>query len=267
MQACVRSAALALVGLVVASGTALAEIRTDEITYTLGDKTFRGYLAWNDEIDGERPGVLVVHEWWGQNDHARERAERLAELGYTGFAVDMYGDGEVATNPEDAKRLMTSVMSDPSVARGRFDRALAILKENEVVDPDRIAAMGFCMGGGVVLHVARTGTDLDGVITYHGVLGTDQPAKPGSITTPIRVFNGDADPFVPPEQLKAFETEMSAAAEDIEIINYPEVVHSFTNPGATELGEKFGLPLRYDAAADRDSWERTEAFLSEVLGK
>ena len=148
-----------------------ASIKTEEVSYSEGGTTLKGFLAWDDAISGKRPGVLVVHEWWGLNDYARSRAKQLAELGYTALAVDMYGDGKVADHPKDAGAFAASVMKDPQVALARFRAALKALKEQPTVDPEKIAAIGYCMGGAIVLNAARQGMDLDAVASFHGSLG------------------------------------------------------------------------------------------------
>ncbi len=243
----------------------LAEVITEELNYRDGDTEMRGMLAYDASATGERPGVLVVHEWWGQNDYARDRARQLAELGYTALAVDMYGDGQTAEHPDDAGKFAGKVAGDLPLARARFDAALAALRGHASVADDKIAAIGYCFGGGVVINMARLGTDVGGVVSYHGSLATSEPAGPGDVKTRVLVFNGAADPLVTPEQVQAFKGEMEAAGADYEFIDYPGVLHSFTNPGADEKAEKFGLPLAYDEAADKDSWEKTQAFFDEIF--
>ncbi len=251
----------------VAAFSAQAEIKTEEIVYTVGGEEFTGYLAYDDSIEGERPGVLVVHEWWGQNEHARERARVLAEMGYTGFAVDMYGTGKLADNPDDASGYMNGLMSVPGQVKARFDAAYSLVSGHASVDGERMAALGYCMGGRIVLDMARSGVDLDAVATFHAGLGTTKRALPGAISAPLKVFNGAADPFVPREDVAAFKDEMSAAGAKLEFVDYPDVLHSFTNPAADGFAERFGMPLKYDAAADNDSWSRTERFLQDRLGQ
>jgi dienelactone hydrolase len=239
------------------------EIRGEEIGYESGGVRLRGYLAYNAAQSGKRPGVLIVHEWWGHNDYVRERARMLAAMGYTAFALDMYGDGKQAAHPEDAQKFSSAVMSDLPVAEARFLAAKTLLQNQPTVDPAKIAAIGYCFGGGVVLHMARIGTDLKAVASFHGSLATDKPAAPGAIKGRIMVAHGADDPFVTPAELAAFKAEMQAAGAELTFIAYPGVVHSFTNPGATALGEKFNLPLRYDAEADRASWASLKTFLAE----
>jgi dienelactone hydrolase len=246
-------------------GTVAAALRTEVVEYRLGDETFSGYLAWDDAVEGRRPGVLVVHEWWGHNPYARRRAEMLAGLGYTAFALDMYGGGRLAEHPDEAKAFMSAVTANMPAAEARFGKALEVLQRQDTVDPERVAAIGYCFGGGMVLHMARAGMDLDGVASFHGSLGTQSPAQAGRVKASVLVLNGAADPFVPPEQVQAFEQEMQAADVDFTLVNYPGVKHSFTNPDADRFGKQFDMPLAYDAGADADSWEQLQAFLKRIF--
>jgi dienelactone hydrolase len=242
-----------------------AEVVTRELNYRHGDTVMHGMLAYDDASKEARPGVLVVHEWWGQNDYPRERARMLAALGYTALAVDMYGDGRTAAHPDDAGKFAGAVSGDLPLARARFEAALAALREQPTVADDKIAAIGYCFGGGVVINMARLGTEIDGVVSYHGSLASSEPAGPGDVKTRVLVFNGADDPLVTAEQIAAFKQEMDAAGADYEFINYPGALHGFTNPGADETGRTFDLPLAYDPEADRDSWERTQAFFDQIF--
>lgn len=257
---------LVFIVLCVLGFNAAAALKTEEIVYRVGDQEFTGYLAYDNAIKGKRPGVLVVHEWWGHNAYARKRADSLAELGYTAFALDMYGTGKVADHPDDAKGFMQAVVSNMPEAEKRFDKAKAILQAQPTVDADHIAAIGYCFGGGMVLHMARAGKDLDGVVSFHGSLGTETPAEAGKVKARVRVFTGAADPFVPPEAVVVFEKEMQQAGVDYEVHSYPGVKHSFTNPQADEFASRFNMPLAYDKHADQDSWRRTQEFFSEIFG-
>lgn len=242
-----------------------AEIVTTEISYRQGDTTMKGMIAYDDAIEGKRPGVLVVHEWWGHNEYARKRARMLAELGYTALAVDMYGDGKTASHPDDAGKFSNAVGGNLPLAKARFDAAVDTLKQQPTVEADKIAAVGYCFGGGILLNMARMGTDIAGVVSYHGSVATKSPAKKGDIKTRIRVFNGADDPFVKAEQIEAFKREMENANADYKFVNYQGAVHSFTNPDADAVGKKFNLPLRYNAEADRDSWQQTQDFFKEIF--
>ena len=239
------------------------KIGTKEVEYRQGGTVLKGFIAWDDAVAGKRPGVLVVHEWWGLNDHARNQARRLAEAGYVGFALDMYGAGKVTTHPQDAQVFATEATKDPAVVAARFNAALELLKQDPRVDPARIAAIGYCFGGGVVLGMARAGADLAAVVSFHGSLGTKTPAEPGKVKARVLVLAGGADPFVPPEQVEAFRVEMQAAGARFDIVTYPGAKHGFTNPGAGSYGM---AQLAYDPAADRQSWAAMLKVFREVLG-
>ncbi|MCP3666668.1 MAG: dienelactone hydrolase family protein [Gammaproteobacteria bacterium] len=242
--------------LLVTSGTSQAAVQGQEVTYRVGETQMKGYIAYDDTIQGARPGVLVVHEWWGHNEYARRRADMLASQGYTALAVDMYGDGKQADHPEDAKRFSGALKKNRQNTKARFMAALDLLKGAENVNQQQISAIGYCMGGGVVLAMARAGVDLDLVASFHGSVSTDQPAKKGDIKSAVLVFNGAADPFVKPEALRAFESEMNNAGVTYLLVNYPGAKHSFTNPQADEFGQRFKMPLAYDPEADRKSWKQ-----------
>ena len=255
---------LLLLGLLACAGVR-SEIQTREVSYEADGALLTGYIAWDDALEGKRPGVLVVHEWWGHNDYARRRARDLAELGYVGFALDMYGDGKLAEHPDDAGAFAQAVSSNFDGMKARFMAAQQQLLGDEHVDAGRVAAIGYCFGGGVVLNMARAGASLSGVVSFHGSLGPiGEPAE--SVPVPMLVLNGAADPFVSAEAITAFKQEMDAAGADYSFVNYPDVVHSFTNPGATAVGEKFDLPLVYDADADAESWEAMQRFFDRVFG-
>lgn len=244
-----------------------AAVKHEEVQYTANGVTMKGYLAYDDAVKGKRPGVLVVHEWWGHNDYARRRANMLAELGYTALAVDMYGDGKQAAHPDDAGKFATAVMQNMPEAKARFLAALELLKKHKTTDATRIAAIGYCFGGGVVLHMARLGVDLKGVASFHGSLGTQTPAKAGEVKAAVLVCHGADDKFVSPEQIAAINKEMQDAKVDFQFIAYPGAVHSFTNKDADVAGKKFNLPLAYNEAADKQSWTDMQKFFKKIFVK
>ncbi|RMF61027.1 MAG: dienelactone hydrolase family protein [Calditrichaeota bacterium] len=248
-------------------GVLQAALKEQEVEYKSGDVTMKGYLVYDDAFSGKRPGVLVVHEWWGHNEYARRRARMLAELGYTALAVDMYGEGKQAAHPEDAGKFASAVMQNLESAKARFLAAMEVLQKHETVDASRIAAIGYCFGGGVVLHMARMGVDLKGVVSFHGSLGTKIPARPGVVKAKVLVCHGAADKFTTPEQIAAFKKEMEEAGVDYRFIEYPDALHSFTNPDADEFAKKFNLPLGYNKAADEKSWADMKAFLKKVFSE
>lgn len=260
-----KPTALILFLLLALSTTAAAALQTREVSYSSGGTVMKGYLAHDDAFEGRRPAILVVHEWWGHNAYARERAEMLAALGYTALAVDMYGDGRTAAHPEDAGRFAGEIRNNMPMARERFAAALELVKKKPTVDPDRIAAIGYCFGGGVVLEMARAGVDLDGVVSFHGSLATTGPARAGEVKAAILVFNGGGDPFITAEEIETFRKEMESAGAEYRFVQYPGVRHSFTNPDADRLGREFNLPLAYDSEADTKSWQEMQDFFKEIF--
>jgi dienelactone hydrolase len=256
------SAALAIA---LSAAPAQAEVVGRPVRYSAGGVTLKGYLAYDDAASGRRPAVLVVHEWWGHNEYARKRARMLAELGYVGLAVDMYGNGKQAKHPKDADKFSSAVMKDFGTGKARFEAAMALLRKQKQVDGSKLAAIGYCFGGGVVLNMARQGADLRGVVSFHGMLAPVRPARPGEVKAEVLAFNGADDKFVSAEAIQAFEKEMTDAKANFRFVNLPGAVHSFTNPDADELGRKFNIPLAYNAAADKESWAQTETFLARVL--
>jgi len=244
---------------------AAAGVVGNDVVYSAGDTVMNGYLAFDDGWKGKRPAVLVVHEWWGHNEYARQRARQLAGMGYVALAVDMYGDGKQAGHPGDAQKFAAAVIGDLAAAEARFDAAVELIKEHAATDPERIAAIGYCFGGGVVLHMARAGKDLDGVASFHGSLAPHTPAQKGKVKAKVLVCHGAEDQFVTPEQIEAFKKEMRDAGVDLRFKVYPGAKHSFTNPDADGFGEKFGLPLAYSESADKASWKDLETFLEEIF--
>ena len=246
---------------------AQAAVVGEPVEYRAGDTVMKGYLAYDDAVEGKRPGILVVHEWWGHNDYARSRAEQLAAMGYTALAVDMYGDGKQAAHPEDAGKFAGEVRKNMERATARFLAARELLSSHPTVTSGDISAIGYCFGGGIVLEMARRGVDLDLVGSFHGSLPTEQPAQPGRVKAEVLVFNGADDPFVKPEQIEAFKAEMEAAGVKYSFTNYAGAKHSFTNPGADAFGQQFGLPLAYNADADEASWSALSEALKVVYGR
>jgi len=244
---------------------ALAAVEGEEVTYSANGTTLKGWLAYEGHAMGKRPAVLVVHEWWGHNAYARKRANMLAELGYVALAVDMYGDGKQALHPSDAGKFSGEVSKNRPLTKARFEAAMKVLRDDPRVDSSKLAAIGYCFGGSVVLNMAREGEPLLGVASFHGGLATDTPAQKGKVKAKIRSFTGADDKMIPAAQVQAFEQEMKAAGVDYKAMVYPGAMHSFTNPDADAYGKQFNLPLAYDAAADKDSWLQLQKFLAEVL--
>ncbi|OIR09594.1 dienelactone hydrolase family protein [mine drainage metagenome] len=256
---------LYFIGLMLVAATAQAAVQGKEVSYEADGTKLKGYVAYDDAVKGKRPGVLVVHEWWGLNDYARERARMLAKQGYTALALDMYGNGKMAHHPDDAQKFSSEVSQNEVLARARFEAALALLKQQKTVDADNIGAIGYCFGGSVVLNMARIGEPLKVVESFHGGLKTSHPAEPGVVKARIASFTGEADPFIPAEQVAAFRQEMDKAGVNYLVVTYPGVLHSFTSPEADKLGKEFKLPMAYNADADKDSWSKGMALMDEAF--
>jgi len=244
---------------------AFAAVQGKEVSYSANGTTLKGWIAWDDAAKGKRPGVLVVHEWWGHNAYTRKRANMLAELSYVALAVDMFGDGKQAHHPDDAGKFATEVSMNKPMAKARFEAAMKLLRKQRNVDDKRLAAIGFCFGGSIVLNMAREGEDLKAVASFHGGLATDSPAQPGKVKAQVRSFTGADDKMIPASQVDAFRQEMEKAGVNYKVVVYPGAMHAFTNPDATELGKRFNLPLAYNAEADKDSWGQLRGFFAEVL--
>jgi dienelactone hydrolase len=250
-----------------ASAPASAAIREEPVSYKDGDTIMKGFVVYDDATKAKRPGIVVVHEWWGITRHVHESARSLAAMGYTAFIADMYGDGKTADNPKTAGELSGSVGKNTALMRSRFNAARDALAKHVTVDPKRIGAIGFCFGGSVVLNMARVGADLAGVAAFHAGLGTSTPAAPGKVKAKLLVQNGADDPFIKPDSVEAFKKEMDAAKANYHYISYPGAVHAFTNPEASEAGKKFNLPLAYNAEADKQSKAEMAKFFAEIFGR
>ena len=244
------------------AATSSAAVKSRVVEYEAGGVPLQGYLAWDDAAKGKRPGVIVVHEWWGHNQHARNAADKLAKEGYVAFALDMFGKGKSTTHPDSAQAFVAEATKDAAEIPTRFDAALAILKGDSHVDAARIGAIGYCFGGAVVLGMARSGEDLKAVGTFHGALQTQHPAEPGKVKAKLLIQTGDADPMVPATAVAAFDKEMKAAGANYRIITYPGAKHSFTNPNADKAGM---AGLAYNASADQKSWAELLKFFKKEL--
>ena len=244
---------------------ASTDIRIEEVSYSGGGVNMKGMIAWDASIEGPRPGILVVHEWWGHNDYPRRRATMLAELGYTAMALDMYGGGQTAANPDEAGELMNAVIEDMASGRARFEAAHDVLKQHPTVDASRTGAVGYCFGGGVVLHMARVGADLKAVASFHGALPLASVPGVDRMHTRVAVYHGGADVLIPAEAVEAFKEEMASAGADYELVNLPGAMHGFSNPMATVNGEKYGFPLKHSPLADEASWAHMQLVFSEAF--
>ncbi len=245
-----------------------AAIKETPVTYNDGETAMKGFVVYDTAKKGKRPGIVMVHEWWGITKHMHDEARRLARQGYTAFIADMYGDAKTADNPDDAGALSGSVMKNPHAMESRFNAAREQLEKQPTVDPTRIGAVGYCFGGAVVLNMARAGANLDGVVGFHASLGLNTPAPaPGTVKAKILILNGADDPFVKKEQYATLRADLDAAKADYRVIEYPGAVHAFTNPEATALGKKFNLPLRYDAKVNEEAEGEASRFFADIFKK
>ena len=256
-----RIGLLALFTLLLAASLS-AEVKHEVVDYKQGETPLQGHLYYDDKPNvGQRPAVIVVHEWFGLNDYAKRRARQLAELGYVAFAADIYGKGVMANDVEEAGKMSGTYKSDRNLLRARITAALDVVKKNPKADPQRVAAIGYCFGGTTVLELARSGADLAGVVSFHGGLDTTTPAK----ETPkakVLVLHGAVDPFVPPAQVQGFLDEMNQAKADYQFVAYAGAVHSFTNPDA----DKLNLPgAKYHEPTDQRSWKQMQVFFDEIF--
>ena len=249
-----------------AQGNLAASLKEENVTYMADGVTMNGYVAYDANLKGKRPAVLVVHEWWGLNDYAKSRARQLAEMGYIAMAVDMYGNGKTGANPQEAQALAMPFYQNPALAKTRLDAALNKIKEYQQTDVANIAAIGYCFGGSVVLNSAKLGADLKGVVSFHGGLA-GLPADKNLLKAKILVCNGASDNFVPEKDIVNFRHQLDSIGADYLFKSYPNATHAFTNPASTETGEKFNMPIRYNAEADRDSWNDMKLFFADIFGK
>ena len=241
---------------------AQAGLRTEVIGYKHGDAGLEGYLAYDDAVKGKRPGVIVVHAWTGLDAYTKRRTGQLAKLGYVAFAIDMYGKGVKAKDAEEAARLAGIYRADRSLMRSRANAGLEVLKKHTLTDAKRIAAIGYCFGGGVALELARSGADIAGVVSFHGNLDTPNPEDAKNIKGKVLILHGAADPIVPTDQVIAFQDGMRKANVDWQMVIYGGAVHAFTNP---ESGDDPSRGAAYNEKADRRSWEAMKMFFAEIF--
>ncbi len=256
-----KGLAMLFLGLLVTT-EASGKMQTQAIEYKQGGAVLEGYLAYDDAQQGKRPGILVIHDWYGLGDYAKKRAEMLASMGYVAFAADIYGAGIHPTSPEECAKQAGIYRADRALMRARAAAGLDVLRGQERVDPRRIAAIGYCFGGGVVLEMARSGADLAGVVSFHGVLDTPNPADAKNIKAKILVCHGADDPYVPKEQVQAFEEEMRGAGVDWQLIAYGGSVHSFTR---WDSGNDNSKGAAYNERTDKRSWAAMKQFFDEIL--
>ena len=243
---------------------ARAGIQTREISYKDGATTLKGYLAWDDSTKEKRPGILVVHEWWGLNDYTKSRARQLAGLGYVAFACDMYGNGATTTDPAEAGKLAGAIRKDNKAFRDRAAAGLKVLAEQPTVDATKLAAIGYCFGGTTCLQLVCSGADLKAVVSFHGGLFKPTPEDAKAIKGKVLICNGAADTFIQADDRKALTEAFEAAKVDYQFIDYAGAVHAFTNPDAGKAGMK---GVTYDEKADKRSWRLMQDLFKETFGK
>lgn len=241
-----------------------AAMKEETITFKSDSATLHAFVVYNDSVKGKRPAVLVIPEWWGLNDYAMMRARELAKLGYVAMAVDLYGDGKVADNPDSAKAFATPFYVHPDKAKTRIDAAIAKIRTYEIVDGTKIGGIGYCFGGGMLINTARLGDDLKGIVSFHGsLIGT--PARKDLLRTRLLVLHGNEDKFVSPQDVAAFKKQMDSIGASYTFIGYDSATHAFTNPGSTATGKKFNMPIAYNAKADSASWGAMENFFADLF--
>jgi dienelactone hydrolase len=243
--------------------SAEAAVKTETVTYKVGDKTFKGHLAWDDALSGKRPGVVVFPEWWGLNDYARKRAEQLAGLGFVAFAADMYGDGQTTEHPKEAGALSGAVRNDLKEWQARADAALKVLSANSHVDGKKLAAIGYCFGGSTALQLAYSGADFAAAVSFHGALRVPDEQEVKAIKAKILICHGAADSFIPEEAAQKTRAALENGHVDYEMIYYGGAQHSFTTPEADRRGLK---GMSYNANADQRSWAAMRGLFREAFG-
>lgn len=255
---------LTLAVLVSTAISAQGAVQTKTITYEYDGAKLKGFLAWDDAQEGKRPGVLLVHEWWGLNDYAKDRAKQLAKMGYVAFAVDMYGEGKVTEHPKEAGQWATEIRKNQDHWVGRAKEGLKILKSNSMVDADQLAAIGYCFGGSTALKLAYSGADLDAVVSFHGALPVPSAEEAKNIKAKILICHGALDKFIPEETIQKVREAFEKAKVDYQLIYYSGAVHSFTVPS---IGERKVPGLAYNPAADRRSWQQMRTLFHEVFNQ
>jgi dienelactone hydrolase len=239
-------------------------IKYENVNYGTDSVKLTGVVAYDSNATAKLPVVLVIHEWWGLNDYIKDRVKKLANLGYLAIAVDMYGDGKMGNNPDEAGKLATPFYTNPALAKSRFDAALAKIKTYTNADTLKIAAIGYCFGGAMVLNMARMGEGLSGVVSFHGNLA-GLPADKKLLKAKVLVCHGADDKFVSPVEVATFKKQMDSIGADYTFKQYAGATHAFSNPAATEMGQKFKIPIAYNAAADSTSWNDMKDFFGKIF--
>lgn len=261
-------AVVGLLGLCMMAASVEAAVQSKKITYKHGDTDCIGYLAWDDAIEGPRPGVLVFHEWWGLDDYAKRRVDQLAKLGYVAFAADLYGEGKRVEHPKDAGAMAGQLRSNVDDWKKRGLEALEVLKAQPQCDKTKLAAIGYCLGGSTAQQLAFAGTDLKAIASFHGGLVVPSAEQVKSIKSAILICHGADDSFIPPEKVKEFRDALDKNGGKYTFVAYPGARHSFTVPEADVASEKFKIDgMKYNKAADEKSWSDMLALFKQTLDK
>lgn len=246
------------------TSSATPVIKEEGVSYPAGNLSMNGFVAYDSASAAKRPVILVIPEWWGLTDYAKSRAKQLAELGYFAMAVDMYGNGAIAEDPGTAQKLAGPFYANPQMGKDRIDAALAKIKNYPQADTNNIAAIGYCFGGAQVLNAARLGENFKGVVSFHGNL-VGVPADKNLLKAKVLVCHGEADKFVTKEEVAKFKKQMDSIGAVYTFKSYANATHAFTNPGATEKGKQFNMPIEYNAAADKASWNDMKDFFGQIF--
>jgi dienelactone hydrolase len=250
------------VAVILGAGSAFGQLKKEAIEYKFDGITFKGFLVYDGAKEGKRPGVLVVHEWWGLNDYAKGRAEELAKMGYVAFACDMYGDGKVTEHPDEAGKMATTVRKNKDIWRGRGKAALEVLQKHPMVEAEKLAAIGYCFGGSTALQLGYSGSKLKAIATFHAALPDVTAEEAKAIQAKVLVCHGAADAFIKEEAIEKFRDALKAAKVDLDFQSYPGAVHSFTVPDA----KKHGNPgMAYNEDADKKSWAAMTKLFETVF--
>lgn len=247
-----------------ASNTQKVMMQTENVDYMGDGITMKGFIAYNDDTTVSKPVVLILPEWWGIGDYTRGRAKQLAALGYVAFAVDMYGEGKTAETPDEAGKLATPFYTSATLAKARFDAAFAKIRTYKFADTNRVAAIGYCFGGAMVLNMARAGEPLKGVVSFHGNLIGNKLDK-NLLKADVLVCHGNDDKFVLPAEVATFKKQMDSVGASYTFKSYDGATHAFSNPAATEKGKKYGIPVAYNAAADTASFNEMKVFFDKIF--
>jgi dienelactone hydrolase len=244
-----------------------ADIKELNVSVTVNGVSYKAYIAYDDNVKGKRPGVLVLPEWWGLNDYPKMRARKLAESGYIAMALDVFGNGKVAADPTEAQKLTAPFYKDPNLPKARLDQALKVLKALPQTDPFNVAAIGYCFGGSLVLNYAKLGADLKGVVSFHGGISGGAPVDKKLLKAKVLICQGGSDKFVSQKDAENLKHKLDSIGAESTLKVYPNATHAFTNPEATATGKKFNMPIEYNAEADKNSWDDMKTFFVQIFTK